>query len=228
MAAGCSLGKTNYDESQKFETSSKRRKELYLHTLRLRSYLTAWRVLPFPTHSFIQETFGSSRWSTTDTSFLSLYSASLESGRLFGQPMEVVLGASVAKKINLQIGDQFNSAHGLEDEGMSHTESPFLVVGKLHFTGSVLDQLIITPTESVWHVHGEHNDLAEKEITAMLVKFSSPMGIIQLPRFINQQTNMQAALPVYEINKLFGLLGIGFDMLQIIAWGLITVAGASV
>ena len=42
--------------------------------------------------------------------------------------------------------------------------------------------------------HGE-----EAEITALLVKFKSPVGLMQLPRQINEKAQLQAALPAFEL-----------------------------
>ena len=53
------------------------------------------------------------------------------------------------------------------------------------------------------HETEDHPDSEESEmdleITALLVKFKNPVGLVQLPRFINEKTNMQAALPRLEI-----------------------------
>ena len=55
------------------------------------------------------------------------------------------------------------------------------------------------------HEHEEEHD-DHKEITALLIKFKSPLGLVQLPRFINENTTMQAALPGFEIQRLVCLL----------------------
>ena len=49
-------------------------------------------------------------------------------------------------------------------------------------------------------------------ITAMLVKFKSPVGLVQIPRKINEETNMQAAIPLFEINRLTSLIGFGINI----------------
>ncbi|MCC5917263.1 MAG: FtsX-like permease family protein, partial [Cryomorphaceae bacterium] len=64
--------------------------------------------------------------------------------------------------------------------------------------------------------HHHHHD-EDREITLGLVKFTGPMARMQLPRHINQNTNMQAALPAIEVNRLLGLLGIGISTLQWLA-----------
>ncbi len=164
----------------------------------------------------------------TDTAYLSLYDGRVGPGRLWYQPLEVVLGATAARDLNMTLGDTLVSAHGLGGEGEDHHEHAYRVVGVLENSNSVLDQLILTATESVWAVH-EH-DVADttREITAMLVKFRSPMGLVQLPRFINEKTPYQAALPALEINRLFDLMGVGVDALNALAAVIMLVSGLSV
>ena len=65
-------------------------------------------------------------------------------------------------------------------------------------------------------------------ITSMLVGFKSPMGFVQLPRKINETTNLQAAMPIFEINRLTNLLGIGVQTINLIALIIILVSGLSI
>lgn len=196
----------------------------------------------------------------TDHQYPELYNAKIAEGRLWKKTLEVVVGSKVAKKLNLSLGDTFSGTHGLNTEGDTHEEHSYLVVGILEYSNSVIDQLIITSTESVWevHHHEDHEELAEeedhkhdgedknheheedheseqqheheehREVTALLVKVRNPIGMIQLPRMINEDTNMQAAVPVYEINRLFGLMGVGLDTLSTIALVIMIVSGLSV
>ena len=181
-----------------------------------------------------------------------LYNATVINGRLWQKPFEVAVGAKVAENLELKIGDSFTGAHGLDDGGETHEEHAYKVVGILNYTNSVLDQLILTATESVWEVH-HHEDEAEQavepeeshehethkenhpedeehehEITAMLIQFRSPMGMMQLPRMVNENTNMQAAVPAYEISRLFSLMGVGIDTLSTIALVIMAVSCLSV
>ena len=71
-------------------------------------------------------------------------------------------------------------------------------------------------------------DADDPQITAMLIKFRSPMGIMMLPRMINEQSTMQAAVPILEINRLINLMGIGISTLQGIALAIMLIAGLSV
>jgi putative ABC transport system permease protein len=101
----------------------------------------------------------------TDASFVDLYESKPVEGKLFAKTMEVVVGATVAENLKLNIGDQFKSSHGLiEDDNLVHEDAkPFIVTGILGKTGAVIDQLIVTKTESVWEVHEEHDHEGESE-----------------------------------------------------------------
>ncbi len=73
-----------------------------------------------------------------------------------------------------------------------------------------------------------HSHSEDREITALLVKFKNPLGLVQLPRMVNENTNMQAALPNYELNKLFSLMGVATTTMNIVAMIVIMVSGISV
>ncbi len=167
---------------------------------------------------------------TTDE-YPSLYEAGISEGRLWEGSGEVTLGYEVARAHGLSLGDEIVSAHGLVEGGEMHGDHGLTVVGIFEQTGSVLDQLILTALESVWEIHdheAEPTPDSARQITAMLVKFRGPMGIIRLPRMINQNTNMQAALPAFEINKLIGMMGVGIDALRALGILIMLVSGISV
>lgn len=168
----------------------------------------------------------------TDSMYLAHFKASFSAGTVWNKSMDVVVGSAVSEKIDLKLGSHFHGTHGFEEEGHAHEELHYNVVGVLKPTGTVADRLILTSTESVWDIHNhdhnvEHNE-EPKEITAMLVKFKNPMGLMQLPKFINKQTSMQAALPAIEINRLYELMGVGFSTLQAIGVLMMVIAALSV
>lgn len=65
------------------------------------------------------------------------------------------------------------------------------------------------------------SDNLEKELTSLLITYNSPLAGVMFPRFVNGQTDMQAAAPGFEITRLLSLLGIGFDVLQVFGFILI-------
>ena len=174
--------------------------------------------------------------------FIELYKGVIKEGKEWNSPYEVLVGSKVYEKLNINLGDNLVSSHGLRETGQSHDEGTFKVVGLLKPSNSVIDQLIITSPESVWDIHDTHNheddhkheheddhenEYDDREITAMLIKFKSPMNIIQFPRQINENTNLQAAVPSYEISRLFKLFGFGIETLSYLAYLIILVSGFS-
>ena len=192
----------------------------------------------------------------TEDKFLDLYNAKIKDGKKWNAPFEVVVGAKIYSKLNINLDDELISSHGLRETGEAHVNQPFKVVGLLEPSNSVVDQLIITSPQSIWDLHDEHDhddedheehdnedhdehehdhddedhdehEHGDKEITAMLIKFKSPMNIIQFPRQINENTNLQAAVPSYEISRLFKLFGFGIETLTYLAYLIILVSGFS-
>lgn len=72
------------------------------------------------------------------------------------------------------------------------------------------------------------DSVPDQEITAMLVQYRTPNAIAVLPRLVNQSTNMQAASPAIETARLFSLMGVGIDSLQILAYIIMAMAAFSV
>jgi len=220
----------------------------------------------------------------TDSTFLQLYNLELDDGRLWQSDFEAVIGAEVARKHGLKIGDAIYGSHGLSSEAHMHDEHPYIITGILKPGHHVVDRLIISNLASVWRMHGddenhdhppaaehaeEHeHDVAgvdehehhhgeqhdqdqpsgdrqadepqlvksmmgdvgsgEREITSMLIQYRNPAAIGMFPRLVNQQSSMQAASPALESARLFSLLGIGIDSLQVLAYVIMLMAALSV
>ena len=163
----------------------------------------------------------------TDAGFFALYGATLARGTMFAGEMEAVLGSETARRTGLDAGSTFSGAHGLAQASTSeHADHPYKVTGVLAPTGTAVDRLVLTSLESVWEVHGGHGaPAAGLEITALLVRYASPIAALQLPRLVNATTSMQAASPAYEAARLMNLVGAGVDTLRIFA--LVLMAGAA-
>jgi putative ABC transport system permease protein len=167
--------------------------------------------------------------------------------------METTVGATVADELKLRVGDTFESTHGLTQVGSVHEEQKFVVSGILKRTNTVIDNLILTGVESIWHVHEGHGEVIDsissssdstfipsplipthpigdstKEVTSLLIQYRSPMAAIQLPRFINSQSSLQAASPAFETARLFSILGIGVDIFMGFAYVLIFISALSI
>lgn len=173
----------------------------------------------------------------TSHDYISHYQAKLAQGQLWTQPMQVVLGATAARKLALALGSTFVGTHGLGDGGHAHGDSSYTVVGILAPSGSVLDRLILTDTASVWKVHEDYTAvddedrqimIDEREVTMALITYTSPLAAVSFPRYINTSTEMQAAAPALEITRLLSMLGLGTEVLRAFAGVLLLTAGLSV
>ena len=173
----------------------------------------------------------------TTPDYVSHYAGVMASGAMWQAPMQAVLGAKVARDTGLRVGDSFVGSHGLGGGGHAHGQTPYAVTGVLAPSGSVMDRLILTATESVWRVHEKDTALdaadqkileEEREVTLALIQYRSPLAAVTFPRFINTSTNMQAASPALEVSRLLGLIGIGADVLRAFAGVLLLTAGVSV
>lgn len=165
----------------------------------------------------------------TDAGYIAHYNGTLAQGRMFAAPLEAVFGAQAAARTGITLNGSFTGSHGMARGGDQHGDAPFTAVGILKPTGTVLDRLILTPVESVWRVHEiahgiDVNDAEEKaamdeerELTALLVQYASPLAAVMLPRAVNSQSELQAAQPAFESAKLFRMLGVGIDVLRSIA-----------
>ncbi|MBB5621552.1 putative ABC transport system permease protein [Pedobacter cryoconitis] len=183
----------------------------------------------------------------TDSNFVSIYKLKTSTGKFWKADFEVTIGSTVAINQKLKIGDTFFGAHGLTGSSDIHKTHAYKVVGILAPQGNVTDNLILTNISSVWKMHEDHekeeaaehhdhkdhrpdqtghND--EKEITALLIQYRSPMSVVMFPRMVNQSTNLQAASPAMESTRLFSLIGVGVDTLKWFAALIMLIAAISV
>ncbi len=216
----------------------------------------------------------------TTPAYIALYGGTFASGAVFSKPFEAVIGARVAREMNLTVGTKFVGAHGITQgpSTQAHDEHPLNVVGVLAPTQTVLDRVILVNLETVWDVHApaadttavnthamaammaaltakpkpetkhnhDHNhdhddddDHAKpdtkpdnkpdtKQITALLIRYATPLAAAMLPREINSNSAMQAAIPAVETVRMFGLLDVGVKAMQAIALAMIIAAALGV
>ncbi|MDK2126604.1 ABC transporter permease [Parachitinimonas caeni] len=191
----------------------------------------------------------------TTHDYVGLYGGEIAEGQLWKVSMEAVLGANVAKKSGLKVGQNFAGSHGLAGNGgHEHDDNQYHVVGILKPTGTVLDDVVLTEMQSVWDLHesetttnpvfaqpskpataakpaNDDDDEEEgkpRDITALLISYKTPLAVLALPRHINANTNMLAASPAMEAARLLSIVGFGLDAFRAFAAILIISAGLSV
>jgi len=181
----------------------------------------------------------------TRRDYADVYRATVGTGSLWKENMEVTVGALVAERLKLKVGDEFVSAHGLTEEGHDHEAHHYRVVGIFSKSNTVLDNLILTNVQSIWLAHdldisgpagrdssklipGHFAADSSKEVTSMLVAYRNPLAVVQLPRFVNSFSNFQAAAPAFETARLLSILGVGADVLRGFAVVLILISALSI
>tara|TARA_B100001287_G_scaffold276840_1_gene289952 strand:- start:5816 stop:7054 length:1239 start_codon:yes stop_codon:yes gene_type:complete len=204
-------------------------------------------------HPFIQsavpislgDSYQSYRIVGTELSFITqLYKTSIAKGRFFVKSLEVVVGANVAKNLNLKLGDTFYGSHGIEESIHNHDDFEYNIVGILNSSGEVIDNLLITSLESVWDVHPEnlhkgsfdlredkkdshhehHHKEEAKQITALLINYKSRRGKFTIPSIVNNKDNLMASEPAIEIQKLLELIQPAIKVITILAWFIFSLA----
>ncbi len=202
----------------------------------------------------------------TTGAYVTLYGGRLAGGSAWRAPFEVVLGSDVARRSGTSVGARLVSTHGLSNAGQGHAEHPFVVVGVLAPTGTVLDRLVLTSVETVWQTHEHESEDAHPEdghadgagapvdsagadtlaavpaaavrggfdyaaaarerrdLTAVIVRYRSPMAVALFPRQVDAIASLKAAQPAMELARLAVLLGVGADVVRAFGFLLMGVA----
>ncbi len=183
------------------------------------------------------------------------YACTLKEGAMFDKPFEATIGSRVAKQTGLKVGSTFTSVHGFDhaqdgDPDAHHHHAPFTVVGIFEESNSVIDNLILTPVESIWmvhdHGHGENEQETQlhtaeehahdqintdpdegKEVTAYLIKKRNK-GAFGLLSKLAQNTTMQLANVAVENSRLVDNFGIGMSMITAIAAAIMVLSFVSI
>ncbi|MFY0715162.1 ABC transporter permease [Seonamhaeicola sp. NFXS20] len=76
------------------------------------------------------------------------------------------------------------------------------------------------------HAHEHHDD--DKEITSLLIRFRSPAAFLTFPRKVNESSNLQAAIPRYELDRLYQYTSVGFKTITWIAYLILIISGITI
>lgn len=218
----------------------------------------------------------------TTQDYPELYEVKISDGKVWKNNFEATIGADVAKIANLKIGDTFHSTHGFLSDGMNgHDHGEFKVVGIFQKSNSVIDQLILSTTQSIWEVHANHDEPTttteetenhdghdhtdhdehdhtahdghdhhdheghdhatpqkplieevDQEITSILIKFKESskksFQALTMLRGINENTEVMAASPAIELNRLYDNMSLGESFLRNLAMIIVFVSGLSI
>ena len=160
-----------------------------------------------------------------------------------------VLGAAVAARLGLRVGDSFSPTHGADD-GAVH--DPFRVVGILARTDTPVDRGVYVNMEGFYLQEGHAKPVAgaeavrpasaggspaplpaaQREVTAILLETAAPAGLpaslmaMQLRTTINEGRDGQAAEPVREIVQLLDLFVRPLELVLLLVTSLVVVVSA--
>lgn len=143
-----------------------------------------------------------------------------------------VVGATVAEETGLKLGSSFVPAHDVMTGGDAHEDAPTRVVGVLAPTGTPIDRAIYIPAGAFYAIAGHQ---AQEEsafggtrdphgVSAVLAYVTSGVYHLRARYDWNDRLDVQAAWPVMEVRKLFGVVGNIDAALRIIAALVVVVA----
>lgn len=166
-------------------------------------------------------------------------------GRIFDPERgEAVLGSHAARRTGLTAGSTFHPTHGAGEAGSDHQEE-YVVTGVLQPTGTPADRVIWIPIEGVFRMGGHvlrgggeefeahpHEDIPDehKEVSAVMLKFHSPMAGFSLDQEINRDgTDSTLAFPIGRLMaELFDKLGWVNRVLEYVAYLVVLSSAGSI
>jgi putative ABC transport system permease protein len=149
-------------------------------------------------------------------------------GGVFADVYDAVLGADVARELNLHLGDPLVVAHGAVDvDSARHSDKPFRIVGILRKTGTPVDRTVHVSLAGLEAIHvdwqsgmragapvsaedARRHDLRPRSITAFLVGLDSRTAVFHVQRFINdyRKEPLLAVLPGVVLQELWDAIGV--------------------
>lgn len=170
--------------------------------------------------------------------YASKRSLKIESGKVFSDLYETVIGAEIADKLGYKVGQKITLAHGASDvEFARHENKPFTISGILGRTGTPTDRTVIVSLEAIEAIHvdwqagaplpgfslsadqARHRDLTPKSITAFMVGLKSKISTFKVQRLINEyhKEPLLAILPGIALQELWDLMAVAENALLVIA-----------
>ncbi|RAP34571.1 peptide ABC transporter permease [Candidatus Marinamargulisbacteria bacterium SCGC AG-439-L15] len=146
---------------------------------------------------------------------------SLQEGRLFSGPLEVVLGHKVMKTVGYNLNDTLYLSHGIAKKGTSlHKNRVFRVVGILEPTGTPVDNTVHVSLEGITALHlnwrGKTKerslsmsqkalDLTPTSVTGCLVGLNSKFSIFSIKNRISswEREPLMAIIPGVTLSQLW-------------------------
>ncbi|MFA6962487.1 MAG: FtsX-like permease family protein [Opitutaceae bacterium] len=142
---------------------------------------------------------------------------------------EAVVGDFAARQLGLKVGDTFHPFHGLSYNPSEQHAETYVVAGVLAPSNTPVDKVVWIPVEGVQTMTG-HDPKMSDELSAVLVKLTSPMVGFQLDRIYNREgSRLTFAYPIGAIvADLFGKISWFDQVLSLVAWLVAVVSAAGV
>ena len=170
-------------------------------------------------------------------------SLSFAQGHTPSSLFDVAVGAEVAARLNLHLGQQIVLAHGIEEKSiLKHDTTPFTVVGILTPTSTPVDRAIYITllgdeamhfgwTDGTPPAIGEEvpkldpSKLKVDQITCFLLASKSRISTLYLQREINtyKPEPLTAIIPAYTLQELWGLLDYADTALSLVSGAVLVV-----
>lgn len=149
---------------------------------------------------------------------------------------KAVIGAEVAARLGLGVGDTIVPAHGAHATAHEHQEAASEIVGILARTGTPIDNAIYVPI-SLYLSMEQHQAIRDSAVeisadevllTAIVYDAKHPLHAQKLRYEFQTRSEAQVAWPHIEIASLLQLVGNAADVLRVFAWLVVAVAALGV
>jgi putative ABC transport system permease protein len=147
---------------------------------------------------------------------------------------EAVLGANVARELDIRLGDQIEPTHGVDGAGVAHEHAQlWTVVGILERSATPIDDLVLINLDSFFRIPDHRGGIipeSGKPAISAVVLFPKP-GVHKalLLGQLNKRTQLQVADVDGEVRRLLHIVGnvdrVFFVIAALVVWiGVVSVA----
>jgi len=157
---------------------------------------------------------------------------------------EVILGSKVARATGLNIGDKFKGVHGITGGDDHGHDFSYTVIGILEVANNGDDIIILTPIESVWSAHEDHevheddeheethedhghdedheddheHDESDRKVTAILLKVNGIVNQLDVTKELNSYSGVQGINTIVVLRQLLSTIGNGAAVANLLAY----------
>lgn len=169
----------------------------------------------------------------TDENFFNHYRFRGDQGVTFAngqaptETFDVVVGSEIAKKLQHKVGDPIVLSHGVSSEAiLSHTQTPFHIVGILNPTQTPIDTAVyinlygmeamhigwetgVPSGETIAQDRFKKENIKISQITSFLVKLKSRIAVLKMRRDIDQYEKepIMAIIPALALQEMWQTIG---------------------